>query len=78
MLKLTIQQSLPSVQYIVDSSQLMFSSIRVPPEDLIIVITNDIKVLYPELVLIRLKHLYYYDLIHSADYILRACRLLPT
>jgi hypothetical protein len=56
----------------------MFPSIRASPEDLVVVVSNNIQVVHPELMLIRLKHLYNPNLIHSAHHMPNACRLLLT
>jgi hypothetical protein len=76
--KSSLWQSLLSVQSIIDSGQLVLLGIRAPAEDLIVVISKNKGVVKSKLVLEGPKHLYYYNLIHSAYYMPRACRLLPT
>lgn len=78
MRELSIWQPLSNVQCVVNGGQLVFPSIRASPEDLVVVISIDIQVVHPELMLIRLKHLYNPNLIHSAHHMPNACRLLRT
>jgi hypothetical protein len=76
--KSSFWQSLPSVQSIINSGQLMLPGIRAPAEDLIIVISKNKEVVKSKLVLKGPKHLYHYNLIHSAYHMPRAYKLLPT
>jgi hypothetical protein len=73
-----LTQSLPSVQSIVDSGQLVLPGIRALAEDLIVLISKNKGLVQSKLVLKGSKHFYHHDLIHSAHYMPRACRLLPT
>ena len=59
---------LSSSNYI-NSSQFVLPSIRVMTVDLFIIVSNNIKVIHTELVLIRSKHLYYYNIIRSTSYL---------
>ena len=65
MLKGAIRASRPSGSCHVDYSQLVFMSIRAPAVDLFIVISNNIKVVQAEFVLIRSKHLSYCNVVRS-------------
>jgi hypothetical protein len=60
----------------VDSGQFLFFSIRASAIDLIVIVSNDNRVVVSELTLMRPKHLNYRNLIHFTYYMLSACRLL--